>query len=95
MGEHKKEQDKQPRQVPAKTVSLVELARMGGGRLAYVRPIRVEEAMRILGAPIQAPPGIELYAAFHADGQPLAIADSKAGALANVLENDLEPASVH
>ena len=95
MGKHGKEQDRKPQQMPARNVSPLELARMGGGRLAYVRPIRVEEAMRILGAPIQVPPGIELYAAFHADGQPLAIADSRAGALANVLENDLEPASVH
>ena len=79
----------------ARTVSPLELARMGGGRLAYIRPIRVEEAMRILGAPIEAPPGVRLYAAFHADGQPLAIADSRAAALANALEHDLEPASVH
>ena len=81
--------------VPQKGISPLELARMGGGRIAYIRPIRVEEAMRILGAPIQAPPDAELYAVFHADGQPLLIADSRAGALANVLENDLEPASVH
>ena len=81
--------------VPKKQISPLELARMGGGRIAYIRPIRVEEAMRILGAPIQAPPNAELYAVFHADGQPLLIADSRTGALANVLENDLEPASVH
>ena len=81
--------------LPAKPISPLELARMGGGRIAYIRPIRVEEAMRILGAPIQAPPGTTLYGAFHADGQPLLITDSRAGALANVRENDLEPASVH
>jgi len=76
-------------------ISPLQLARMGGGHLAYIRPIRVEEAMRILGAPIQAPPGAKLYGVFHADGQPLAITDSRAGALANALEHDLEPASVH
>lgn len=83
------------RNLPARHISPLELARMGGGRIAYIRPIRVEEAMRILGAPIQAPPGTKLYGAFHADGQPLLITDSKAGAVANVRENDLEPASVH
>ena len=76
-------------------ISLLELARMGGGEVAYIRPIRVEEAARIIGAPIEAPPGTKLYGVFHADGQPILIADSKAGALANVFEQDLEPASVH
>ena len=88
-------EDRKTPNLPAKTISPLELARMGGGRLAYIRPIRVEEAMKILGAPIEAPPGVMLYAAFHADGQPLAIADSKAAALANVMEQDLEPANVH
>ncbi len=78
-------------------VSPLELARMGGGRIAYIRPIRAEEATRIIGAPIQAPPGTKLYAVFHADGQPILIADSKEGALANLLveHDELEPISVN
>lgn len=76
-------------------ISPLELARMGGGQIAYIRPIRVEEAVRIIGAPINAPPHAKLYGVFHADGQPILIADSKAGALANLMEHDLEPASVH
>jgi len=76
-------------------ISPVELARMGGGRIAYIRPIRVEEAARIIGAPIDAPPHAKLYGVFHADGQPILIADSRAGALANLMAQDLEPASVH
>ncbi len=97
MAERRKTDARQARHstLPARPVSPLELAHMGGGRLAYIRPIRVEEATRLLGAPIQVPPGVKLYAAFHADGQPLAIADSKASALANVVEQDLEPASVH
>ncbi len=76
-------------------VSPLDLARMGGGEVAYIRPIRVEEAARLIGAPIDAPPGAKLYGVFHADGQPILIADSKAGALANLFEQELEPASVH
>ena len=76
-------------------VSRLELARMGDGEVAYIRPMAVEEAVRILGAPIDAPPGMRLYGVFHADGRPILIADSRAGALANVIEQDLEPASVH
>ncbi len=78
-----------------KQITPLELARMGGGEVAYIRPMRVEEAVRILGAPIDAPPGTKLYGVFHADGQPILIADSKAGALANLIEQELEPASVH
>ena len=70
-------------------------AMLGGGEIAYIKPIRPEEAARLIGAPLQVEKGTMLYCACHADGTPLAIADSRAAALANVLENDLEPISLH
>ena len=73
----------------------LELARLGGGEIAYIRPIRPAEASRLIGAPIEVEEGTRLYAVCHADGTPLAITDSRAGAIANVLENDLTPISVH
>jgi len=76
-------------------MSPLELARLGGGEIAYIRPVKPEEASRMIGAPIEVESGVTLYAVCHADGTPLAIADSRAGALANVLENDLTPISVH
>ena len=78
-----------------KPIDPLALARMGGGEIAYIRPIAPAEAAGIIGAPIDVAPGTSLYCVFHADGTPLAIADSRAAALANVLEHDLIPTSVH
>ena len=39
--------------------------------------------------------GIDLYAVLGADGTPLALTDSRNAAIANALENDLVPLSVH
>ncbi|WP_038036701.1 DUF1150 domain-containing protein [Thermopetrobacter sp. TC1] len=78
-----------------KPLNPLELARLGGGEIAYIRPIRPAEASRLIGAPIHVEEGTRLYAVCHADGTPLAITDSKAGAIANVLEHDLTPIHVH
>jgi hypothetical protein len=40
-------------------------------------------------------PGLELWALLTAAGQPIMLTDSKAAAIANAHENDLEPVSVH
>ena len=42
-----------------------------------------------------APKGIDLFAVLGADSTPLALTDSRSAAIANVLENDLVPVSVH
>ena len=76
-------------------ISPLELARLGGGQIAYIRPIRAAEASRIIGEPIEVAEDARLFCVCHADGTPLAITDSHAGALANVIENDLQPISVH
>jgi hypothetical protein len=39
--------------------------------------------------------GIDLYAVLGADGTPLALTDSRTAAIANAIENDLMPLSVH
>ena len=39
--------------------------------------------------------GIDLYAVLGADGTPLALTDSRHAAIANAIENDLVPLSVH
>jgi hypothetical protein len=43
----------------------------------------------------KAPKGIDLYAVLGADGTPIALADSRNAAIANAIENDLVPVSVH
>ena len=42
-----------------------------------------------------APEGIDLFAVLSADGTPIALTDSRNAAIANAIENDLVPVSVH
>ena len=52
-------------------------------------------AERLFPSLTSAPKGIDLYAVLGADGTPLALTDSRHAAIANAIENDLVPVSVH
>ena len=54
-----------------------------------------DSAERLFPALTGAPKGIDLYAVLGADGTPLALTDSRSAAIANAIENDLVPVSVH
>lgn len=51
--------------------------------------------MRALPSLRTAPKGIDRYAVLGADGRPIALTDSRNAAIANAIENDLVPVSVH
>ncbi len=72
-----------------------EFASLGGGHLAYVREIDSEKATSLIGKPVDVEPGTHIFAVYGADGQPLAITDSHAAAVANAVEHELMPMSVH
>jgi hypothetical protein len=72
-----------------------EFAAYGGGDLAYVREIDSEKATSLVGQPVAVDPGTQIYAVYGADGKPLAITDSRAAAIANAVEHELMPMSVH
>lgn len=72
-----------------------EFAHLGEGEVAYVKPMRSEDVGRIFpGAPDIAP-GLRLFALISASGAPILVTDSKAEALANARDNDLETVSLH
>lgn len=71
------------------------LARLGGGHLAYVKPIRSEDVAEMFPQAPQMQPGIMLFALHAADGTPILIADSREAALANAWSQELETVSVH
>lgn len=73
----------------------VELARLGDGEVAYIKQLDPQVAERLFPALQTAPKDIDLFAVLAADGTPLALTDSRDSAIANALENDLEPVSVH
>ncbi|HET9572519.1 MAG TPA: DUF1150 domain-containing protein [Methyloceanibacter sp.] len=72
-----------------------ELAQLGDGEVAYIKQLDPEVAEKLFPALENAPKGIDLFAVLGADGTPLALTDSRKAAIANAIENDLVPVSVH
>jgi hypothetical protein len=70
-------------------------AGLGGGQVAYVKPVRSEEVKSFFpNAPALAP-GLKLWALLNADGTPIMVADNREALLLNASEHDLETVSVH
>ncbi len=91
MNEFKKEEDHRA-DAP---LSLSELAQLGDGQVAYIKQLDSDAAERLFPALSDAPKDIDLFALLGADGTPLALTDSRSEAIANAIENDLVPVSVH
>lgn len=77
------------------TMSPKELALLGEGEVAYIKQLDSDAAERLFPALEDTPRGIDLFAVLGADGTPIALADSRNAAIANAIENDLVPLSVH
>ena len=70
-------------------------AGLGGGRIAYVRPLKGTEARGLFPSLPQDADGLELWALLAADGSPIMLADSRAALVMNARENDLDAMSLH
>ena len=70
-------------------------AGLGGGRIAYVRPLKAAEARGLFPQMPAVAPGLELWALLAADGSPIMLADSREAVLMNANENELETVSLH
>jgi len=73
------------------------LAKLGDGRIAYVKIIRSEDVQALFpqaDVPEMAP-GQKLFALHAADGTPIMLTDSREAALANAWSQELETVSVH
>jgi hypothetical protein len=71
------------------------LAVLGGGKIAYVKPIRSEDVQRLFPEAPQLAPGLRLFALHAADGTPIMVTDSRESAVANAWDHELETVSVH
>lgn len=76
-------------------MSQVELARLGGGHIAYIREMTSDEAREMFPTVQGLPSGINLFALHGADGTPIALTDSRQAALGHAMDDELEVASVH
>jgi hypothetical protein len=84
--------NEQAHQLP---ISPETLAGLGGGKIAYVKPISLDDMKRMFPQAPQLEPGTQLFALHAADGTPIMITDSRESAVANAWSHELEPVSVH
>lgn len=73
----------------------LELARLGGGHVAYIKVLTTDEAKEMFPTVEGLPTGIELYALNSADGTPIALTDTRQAALSHAMDGELSIASVH
>lgn len=81
------------RQIPTMTPEA--FASLGGGHIAYVRPMRSDEVKTLFPNVPPMAPGLDLWALLGADGTPIMLADSREAIVMNARENDLEAVSLH
>ena len=79
----------------AGAMSQFELARLGGGHVAYIKTLTADEAQRMFPAVQELPSGINLYALHAADGTPIALTDTKQAALVHAMDGELVIAAIH
>jgi hypothetical protein len=71
------------------------LARLDGGRIAYVKQILSEEISSLFPEVPDMTPGLRLFALLAADGTPIMITNTREAAIASARDKKLELASVH
>ncbi len=83
------------RRLAAARISAIELAKLGGGKVAYIKMLSSDEANRMYPAVKGLPKGISLYALHAADGTPLALTDSRQAAIGHAMGDKLHVESLH
>jgi hypothetical protein len=79
----------------APIMSQIELARLGGGQIAYIKELTSDEARQMFPAVEGLPSGIDLFALHAADGTPIALTDSRQAAVSHAMGDELQIASIH
>ena len=96
--EHKAKRSRRKRTADAAIapiMSQIELARLGGGQIAYIKELTSDEARHMFPAVEGLPSGIDLFALHAADGTPIALTDSRQAAVSHAMGDELQIASVH
>ena len=64
-------------------VDISELATLGLGQMAYVKPIESDEVARLFPQAPKLQPGMRLFALLSASGEPILLTDNHDAAVAN------------
>lgn len=76
-------------------VAAADLAALGEGHLAYVKPMSSDEVRRLFPQAPDLAPGLDLFALLSASGAPILLTQSRDAAFANAWAHDLTAVSVH
>lgn len=72
-----------------------ELAHLGKGTVAYLRKIDSDELKGKFPSLQEIASGMEIWALFAANGQPILLSDARDTAIAGALENHLTTVAIH
>lgn len=86
---------KAPQNIQGIPFGPADLAELGEGQVAYVKPISSDEVSRLFPQAPQLAPGLSLFALLSASGTPIMLTDSHDAAVANAWAHDLETVSLH
>ena len=76
-------------------LDVAELANLGLGEMAYVKPLRSDEVARLFPQAPKLQPGMNLFALLSASGEPIVLTDTRDAAVANAWAHDLTTVSLH
>ena len=76
-------------------MTMEQFAHLGGGHVAYVKPMRSDDVSRLFPQAPAIQPGLQLFALLGADGTPIMLTDSRDAAIANAWEHELHTVSLH
>jgi hypothetical protein len=76
-------------------LDVAELANLGLGEMAYVKPMRSDDVARLFPQAPKLQPGVRLFALLSASGEPIVLTDSRDAAVANAWAHDLTTVSLH
>lgn len=76
-------------------MSEIELAKLGGGEVAYIKTLSPSEANRMFPMVRGLPEGIPLFSLHAADGTPIALTDTMQAAIGHAEEGELMIAPLH
>jgi hypothetical protein len=77
------------------TMPMDVFAKLGGGEIAYVKPMTSEDFGAAFPNVAELTPGLSLWALLNADGTPIMVADTREAAIQNAWEHDLRTVSLH
>ncbi|WP_269930728.1 DUF1150 family protein [Aminobacter sp. HY435] len=84
-----------PSTAPRNTMTTGELAHLGEGSVAYLRKVTSDDLRGRFPGLTEIDPGLELWALFSANGEPILLSDARDRALAGAMENDLTTVALH